>query len=80
MQLGIVFSGNFNFFNLLAMLINLCNFDDNFIRTVTPKYLLNTIFELDPIYNEAQEYITLIEKIKLNNLNYIKNTSYIIFK
>jgi len=69
MQLGIVFSGNFNFFNLLAMLINLCNFDDNFIRTVTPKYLLNTIFELDPIYNEAQEYITLIEKIKLNNLN-----------
>jgi hypothetical protein len=47
LQFVIFLIGNYNFFNLLLMTINLSLLDDYFLRTFIPKFILN-LFDLDP--------------------------------
>jgi hypothetical protein len=46
LQVGIILTGNYNFFNILTVVVNLSNFDDMFLRAVIPKFVLR-ICELD---------------------------------
>ena len=49
-MISIMMTGNYNFFNILAMVINLVNFDDEFIVYVTPHWLLKLLrFDLPEI-------------------------------
>jgi hypothetical protein len=49
LQVGIILTGNYNFFNLLTIVLNISNFDDDFFRTIIPNNFL-VYFELDPCY------------------------------
>jgi len=54
LQIGIIFTGNYNFFNLLTIVLNLSNFDDPFLRTFIPQKFLKFL-DLDPL-QEIYEY------------------------
>lgn len=62
-QIGIILTGNYNFFNLLTIIVNLSSFDDEFIRIIFPYKLI--------------KYLNL-ETYKLNNKENLNNISDIV--
>ena len=63
LMIMIMITGNYNFFNLLTMVINLVNFDDEFILFVTPHRLLK-LFNFDiPKQNEQKESLGILRMI-----------------
>jgi len=70
LQIGIIFTGNYNFFNLLTIVVNLSNFDDRFLRSCIPQDVLN-FFGLDPV-DEVYRYI--LQKDLTDGEEEIKNT------
>jgi hypothetical protein len=56
LQASIIASGNYNFFNLLTMVVNLSLFDDEILRSFIPQFLI-TLFDLDPLEHEHINYL-----------------------
>jgi hypothetical protein len=50
LQIGIILTGNYNFFNFLTLVVNLSTFDDEYLRTWIPQFVLD-LFALDPLSN-----------------------------
>lgn len=61
-EIGIILTGNYNFFNILTIVVNISAFDDLFIRSIFPNILLKFI---DPLYDIVLDQDKLIdEKLK----------------
>lgn len=55
LMIAIMMTGNYNFFNLLTMTINLVNFDDEFILYIVPEWLFKILkFEV-PLNKDVKE-------------------------
>lgn len=61
-EVGIILTGNYNFFNLLTIVVNISAFDDLFLRAVIPNFLLEKIDPLYEIMQEQEEKIAYKEK------------------
>ena len=55
-MIAIMLTGNYNFFNLLTMTVNLVNFDDEFILYITPGWLLKLFrFEIPEVKKPEEQ-------------------------
>jgi len=62
-MLGIALTGNYNFFNILTIIINLVNFDDEFLVMAIPKWALKL---LNIEYKEGETKFSWISYLLYN--------------